>query len=87
MENLTTVIGQANKDVAKLKGNWKNNGDVMAHYKPFYERVKDQCDSLTFFITICIEDHKMNERGMFLQGGGIAKDENMAIEISGIIPR
>jgi uncharacterized protein YaaQ len=82
MENLMTVIGEANKDVAELKKNWKNDGDVAEHYKPFYERVKDQCDSLPFFMTICVQDFKMRQQGMFPMGGGIAKEgEDLTIEI------
>jgi hypothetical protein len=82
MENLMTVIGKANKDVAKLKKNWKNDTDVIKHYKPFYERVKDQCESLNFFVTICVQDFKMRQSGATPMGGEISKDgQGLNIEI------
>ena len=77
-----TVVNEANKNVAELKDNWKNDGDVSEHYKPFYERVKDQCDSLLFFITICVQDFRMKQQGMSSIGGGISNQgEGIEIEI------
>lgn len=81
MEDLMVVIAEANKDVAKLKGNWKNDDDVIKHYTPFYERVKDQCNSLTFFITICIQDFKMNQQGLSAIGAAIVANENVTVKL------
>ena len=66
-----TVIGEANKDVAELRKNWTNNDDAVKHYTPFYERVKDQCNSFDFFATICVQDFKMRQQGMAPMGGVI----------------
>lgn len=71
MEDLTTIIAEANKDVAELKKSWESDDDVINHYTPFYDRAKSQCNSLTFFITICIQSFKMSDQGMPLLGGAI----------------
>ncbi len=60
MGNLIVVISEANKDIAGLINNWATDKDVIDHYSPFYERVKDQCNSLSFFVAMCIQDLKFS---------------------------
>lgn len=59
-EDFMAVVKEANKDVRELGKNWKNNEDAEAHYRPFYERVKDQCDSFELFASTCMADLQYN---------------------------
>jgi len=75
MEDLMTIIAEANENVAELKKNWKNDDDVIKHYTPFFERAKKhECNNLSFFITICVQSLKMSQMGMPLAGGAFLTD-------------
>ncbi len=56
MEDLMTVVREANEGVAELRRSWKTNNDVNAHYAPFFERVKEQCANLEEFVDISFSD-------------------------------
>lgn len=80
-ENLMNVVKEANKGVSKLRKEWKDDKDVRNHYKPFYERVKDQCENFEFFATICLTDIQFN----FIGGEVSNPNKDTIIEISHIL--
>ena len=59
-DDLMSVVKEANVDFFEIRKTWKSDADVIKHYMPFYERVKDECQDIVFFITICIQDAKYN---------------------------
>jgi hypothetical protein len=72
--DLMIVMKEANSNILKVKDTLKTNQDVKNYYASYYERVKDKCESLDFFITICLADLQYN----FI-GGTIVNKGNDAI--------
>ena len=56
MENLMSVVKEANKNIDALLKDWKSEDDVKKYYERFYNLVKDQCADFNFFMKICITD-------------------------------
>lgn len=52
---LDAAIDAANKKVLKLLPTFKNNGDVVAHYQPYYETAKDYVKDVHEFIEMAMQ--------------------------------
>jgi hypothetical protein len=58
--DIMVVVKRANTKLREIRDTLKTNEDVKNFYIPYYEKVKENCESLDFFITICLTDLQYN---------------------------